>query len=115
MSITHVAGPLPGPKGKELLDKWHKYEADVVGYQAPVVWDRGLGCVVWDVDGNTYLDWTCGVLVTNVGHCHPHLVSEVQKATARPMNNYECDGIGLITHGGRYACPVTSSPRMTRV
>jgi 4-aminobutyrate aminotransferase-like enzyme len=90
MSITNVKGPLPGPKGKKLLNKWHKYEADVVGYQAQVVWDKGRGAVVTDVDGNTYIDWTSGVLVTNVGHCHPHLVSETKKAMDKLLNNYEC-------------------------
>jgi 4-aminobutyrate aminotransferase-like enzyme len=90
MPITNVKGPLPGPKGKQLLERWHKYEADVVGYQAPVVWDSAQGCIVRDVDGNTYIDWTSGVLVANVGHCHPHLVAETQKATARLLNNYEC-------------------------
>jgi 4-aminobutyrate aminotransferase-like enzyme len=96
MSIAHVKGPLPGPKGKVLLEKWHKFEADVVGFQAPVVWDHAKGCVVTDVDGNTYLDWTCGVLVTSVGHCHPHLVAAAQKATTRLLNNYECANVERI-------------------
>ena len=90
MTVAHVKGPLPGPKGRKLLERWHQFEADVVGYQAPVVWDTGRGCVVTDVDGNTYIDWTSGVLVANVGHCHPHLVAETQKATAKLLNNYEC-------------------------
>ena len=101
MSVARVNGPLPGPKGKVLLEKWHKYEADVVGFQAPVVWDRAKGCVVTDVDGNTYLDWTCGVLVTNVGHCHPHLVEAAQKATARLLNNYECANVERIAAAER--------------
>jgi 4-aminobutyrate aminotransferase-like enzyme len=96
MNITKVKGPLPGPKSKTLLEKWHKYEADVTGYQAPLVWDHGKGMVVTDVDGNVYLDWTCGVLVTNVGHCHPHLVAAVQKASARLLNNYECPNVERI-------------------
>lgn len=96
MSIAQVKSPLPGPKGRKLLDKWHRYEADVVGFQAPVVWDHARGSVVTDVDGNTYLDWTCGVLVTNVGHCHPHLVAAAQKATARLLNNYECANVERI-------------------
>jgi 4-aminobutyrate aminotransferase-like enzyme len=96
MRITKVKGPLPGPKGKVLLDKWHQFEADVVGFQAPVVWDHAKGCVVTDVDGNTYLDWTCGVLVTNVGHCHPHLVAAIQKAATRLLNNYECANVERI-------------------
>ncbi len=96
MSITHVAGPLPGPKGRKLLERWHRYEADVVGYQAPVVWESARGCVVTDVDGNTYIDWTSGVLVTNVGHCHPDLVRAVQEASAKLLNNYECANVPRI-------------------
>ena len=96
MGITHVAGPLPGPKGKALLDQWHRYEADLVGFQAPVVWESGKGCVVTDVDGNTYIDWTSGVLVTNVGHCHPHLVAAVHKASGELLNNYECANVHRI-------------------
>lgn len=90
MAIANVRGKLPGPKGRELLDKWHKFEADAVGYQAPVVWDSAKGCVVTDVDGNQYIDWTSGVLVTNVGHCHPDLVRAVQLSSEKLLNNYEC-------------------------
>ncbi len=90
MGIACVTTPIPGPRSKELLARWLEVEADSTGYQAPVVWHRGRGCVVTDVDGNTFLDWTSGVLVANVGHCHPHLVEAVQKATAELINNYEC-------------------------
>ena len=90
MTIASVKGPLPGPIGKKLLKRWHTYEADVTGYQAPVVWDHAQGCVVTDVDGNRFIDWTSGVLVTNVGHCHPHLVEKVNEASTRLLNNYEC-------------------------
>jgi 4-aminobutyrate aminotransferase-like enzyme len=96
MSITHVKGSLPGPKGKALLEQWHKYEADVVGFQAPVVWQSGKGCIVTDVDGNTYIDWTSGVLVTNVGHCHPVLVEATRKAAGELLNNYECANVYRI-------------------
>jgi len=101
MNAAHVVAPLPGPKGKILLAKWHKFEADVTGFQAPVVWDHARGCIVTDVDGNTYLDWTCGVLVTSVGHCHPHLVAAAQRATARLLNNYECANVERIAAAER--------------
>lgn len=96
MRITHVNGTFPGPKSRKMLETWHKFEADVVGYQAPVVWETGRGCVVTDVDGNRYIDWTSGVLVTNVGHCHPHLVEAVQKASGMLLNNYECANVQRI-------------------
>lgn len=90
MAVTYVRTPVPGPKGKELLHEWHKYEADVVGFQASVVWESAKGCVVTDVDGNKFIDWTSGVLVTNVGHCHPHLVERTNAAAQKLLNNYEC-------------------------
>lgn len=96
MSIASVKGPLPGPKGRELLSLWHEAEADVVGFQAPVVWASGRGCVVTDVDGNRYIDWTSGVLVANVGHCHPHLVKAVREAAGQLLNNYECANVQRI-------------------
>jgi 4-aminobutyrate aminotransferase/(S)-3-amino-2-methylpropionate transaminase len=90
MSDIRIQTQVPGPKSKELLNEWHRYEADVVGYQAQVVWKSARGCVVNDVDGNSYLDWTSGVLVTNVGHCHPHLVRAINRASQDLLNNYEC-------------------------
>jgi 4-aminobutyrate aminotransferase / (S)-3-amino-2-methylpropionate transaminase / 5-aminovalerate transaminase len=90
MGYVKINGAVPGARSKELIDLWHQYEADVTGYQAPVVWEKGAGCIVTDVDGNTYIDWTSGVLVTNVGHCHPELVKSVQESVPKLINNYEC-------------------------
>lgn len=87
---ANVQGQLPGPRSKELIARWEKVEAQCTGYQAQIVWDHARGVVVTDVDGNTFLDWTSGVLVTNVGHCHPDLVKAVQETSARLLNNYEC-------------------------
>ncbi|HUJ24245.1 MAG TPA: aspartate aminotransferase family protein [Bryobacteraceae bacterium] len=89
-AIADVHTQLPGPRSQELLERWARAEAQCTGYQARVCWDRAQGVVVTDVDGNTFIDWTSGVLVTNVGHCHPHLVQAVQTACAKLMNNYEC-------------------------
>lgn len=90
MSTVHVHGPLPGPRSAELFARWERAEAQCAGYQARVVWDHAEGVIVTDVDGNTFLDWTSGVLVANVGHCHPRLVSAIQQAAAKLLNNYEC-------------------------
>ena len=89
MGQVQIKTRIPGPEGEKLLEKWHRYEADVVGYQAPAVWKSARGCLVNDVDGNVFIDWTSGVLVTNVGHCHPHLVKATQRASEDLLNNYE--------------------------
>ncbi|MBM3187770.1 MAG: aspartate aminotransferase family protein [Chloroflexi bacterium] len=87
--ITEVKDRLPGPESKRLIEIGKRYEAWCHGYQAAVVWDRGEGVVVTDVDENRYIDWTSGVLVTNVGHCHPKLVKAIQDAAGRLLNCYE--------------------------
>ncbi|MGD1104073.1 MAG: aspartate aminotransferase family protein [Terriglobia bacterium] len=88
--VTSVKGPLPGPRSKDLLARWSRAEAQCTGYQAKVAWDHASGVLVTDVDGNKFIDWTSGVLVTNVGHCHPDLVKAVQEVAAKLLNNYEC-------------------------
>jgi acetylornithine aminotransferase/acetylornithine/N-succinyldiaminopimelate aminotransferase len=42
----------------------------------------GTGCKVRDPDGKTYLDFTAGIAVHNVGHCHPKVVKAVQAQVA---------------------------------
>jgi acetylornithine aminotransferase/acetylornithine/N-succinyldiaminopimelate aminotransferase len=40
---------------------------------------RGRGARVWDDAGRSYLDFTSGIAVSALGHCHPHWVSAVQR------------------------------------
>jgi acetylornithine aminotransferase/acetylornithine/N-succinyldiaminopimelate aminotransferase len=40
---------------------------------------RGSGVHVWDDQGNRYLDFTSGVAVSALGHCHPHWVEAVRQ------------------------------------
>jgi len=42
----------------------------------------GSGCKVRDPDGMTYLDFTAGIAVHNVGHCHPKVVKAIQDQVA---------------------------------
>jgi acetylornithine/N-succinyldiaminopimelate aminotransferase len=40
---------------------------------------RGRGARVWDDQGKQFLDFTSGIAVSALGHCHPHWVAAVQK------------------------------------
>jgi 4-aminobutyrate aminotransferase len=53
----------------------------------PIEVDHGEGCYLYDCQGNAYLDFTCGIGVTNTGHCHPRVVEAIQKQA------------GLLIHG----------------
>ena len=40
---------------------------------------RGRGAQVWDDAGNSYLDFTSGIAVSALGHCHPDWVAAIQR------------------------------------
>jgi acetylornithine/N-succinyldiaminopimelate aminotransferase len=49
----------------------------------PVALARGSGCMVWDVDGNAYLDLVAGIAVSALGHAHPAIVTAVTEQAGR--------------------------------
>ena len=50
--------------------------------RAPLTLVRGRGAQVWDDAGNAYLDFTSGIAVSALGHCHPYWVAAVQRQAA---------------------------------
>ena len=49
----------------------------------PVVFDRGEGSRLWDLDGREYVDLGTGISVNSFGHRHPELVAAVADQTNR--------------------------------
>jgi len=43
---------------------------------------RGEGPHVWDADGRQYLDFTSGITVCSLGHCHPRVTQAIQRQAA---------------------------------
>ena len=56
-------------------------------HYSTVIAERGEGAILYGDDGRAYLDFTCGIAVTNTGHCHPRVVEAVQRQA------------GLLLHG----------------
>jgi succinylornithine transaminase family protein len=55
-------------------------EVMVPNYQpADLVPVRASGSRFWDQQGREYVDFACGIAVTALGHCHPHLVAVLQE------------------------------------
>ncbi|HXA55097.1 MAG TPA: acetylornithine/succinylornithine family transaminase [Solirubrobacteraceae bacterium] len=52
----------------------------------PVELVRGEGARLWDAEGAEYLDFLCGISVTNVGHCHPRVVAAVREQVGTLMH-----------------------------
>ncbi len=59
---------IPGPKSRAIIARKERVVADAKSLLAPFVIASGHGCVVTDVDGNTFLDWSGGIGCLNVGH-----------------------------------------------
>ena len=55
----------------------------------PVAFDSGKGCVLKDVDGNEYIDFSSGIYVTTLGHCHPKISEAVAKYASRLVNAHD--------------------------
>jgi acetylornithine/N-succinyldiaminopimelate aminotransferase len=45
--------------------------------------EHGEGCRLFATDGREFLDFTSGIAVTGLGHCHPHLVDAVSQQAKR--------------------------------
>jgi acetylornithine/N-succinyldiaminopimelate aminotransferase len=47
--------------------------------RAPVTLVRGQGTTVWDDQGRAYLDFSSGIAVGSLGHCHPRWVAAIRQ------------------------------------
>lgn len=45
--------------------------------------DHGEGAYLFDTQGERYIDFTCGIGVTNTGHAHPRVVKAIQEQAAK--------------------------------
>ena len=68
-----IVTEIPAAESIPVLQKLRQFEPMSMSGQPLVVWDRAEGIQVHDRWGNMWLDWSCGVLVTNAGHNHPKI------------------------------------------
>src|ERR1700722_18201426 len=66
------------------LDETHVNQ--VLARTARIVAERAQGSYIYDMNGDAYLDFSTGIAVNNVGHCHPKVVEAVQKQCAQLMH-----------------------------
>ena len=74
---------IPGPRSREILERKARVIAAPLSIYLPIVAAEARGALLTDVDGNTFVDFTGGVGVLNVGHAHPRVVEAIQDQAAR--------------------------------
>jgi 4-aminobutyrate aminotransferase len=80
--LPHLVTPLPGPKAKEIVERDRRVISPSYTRDYPLVAKVGRGAIVEDVDGNSFLDFAAGIAVVATGHCHPQVVSAIQRQAA---------------------------------
>lgn len=82
MKVPNIVVTPPGPKARAILKRDETWIATSTK-TSPLVVKRAHGSVVEDVDGNTFIDFTCGIGVTNVGHTHPRVTEAIKDQVDR--------------------------------
>jgi len=98
---------LPGPNAKRIIAGDEKYVSPSYTRSYPLVAKRGRGIVVEDVDGNEFFDFSAGIAVTSTGHCHPEVVSAIQKQAGELIHMSGTDFY--------YESLVTLAERLTKI
>ncbi len=76
---------IPVPESLPLLKALDTYESHSMHGQLPIVWDRAEGFQVHDAWGNTWIDFTSTIFVTNSGHGNPRILKALQAVLDKPL------------------------------
>lgn len=90
-TIPEIKVPPPGPKSRSIETRASRY---LQGYSSQVrlfqvAFESGSGYTLKDVDGNTYIDLSSGIYITNWGHCHPRITEAMVEYTRKLQNCHD--------------------------
>jgi acetylornithine/N-succinyldiaminopimelate aminotransferase len=77
-------------KKQEIFDSYSEYVVPSYN-KMPLVFVKGKGSYIWDIDSKKYLDFFTGWGVGNLGHCHPAVMNAVRDQISKLIfipNNY---------------------------
>jgi 4-aminobutyrate aminotransferase len=81
--LPSIQGPLPGPRARAVIERDSQVVSPSYTRCYPLVVERGEGAMIYDADGNRFLDFNAGIAVVATGHCHPRVVEAIQRQAAR--------------------------------
>lgn len=95
--MTHDANPEEGQRVRDLDRTYVFHSWSAQAKLNPLCVSAAEGSYLWDYDGNRYLDFSCQLVYTNLGHQHPRLVAGIQEqvgklATIAPQHAVEVRG-----------------------
>jgi 4-aminobutyrate aminotransferase len=85
--VPNIVVTPPGPEAKKWLARTNETMAPYNRpFYYPLVVAGGKGAVVYDVDGNAYIDWNSGLGVLNVGQSNPRIIAAITRKAKRFMH-----------------------------
>ncbi len=89
--IPNIVTPPPGPASNACHARCTTHFKGLSGQVKlfPVAFESGKGCTLTDVDGNEYLDFSSGIYVTTLGHCHPKVSEAIATYAHKLMNCHD--------------------------
>ena len=82
----------PGPASLALLERLRAAEAPAAHAlgrgDLPPVWTSAQGALVWDADGNRYVDFCAGFGAAALGHAHPRVVAAATDQAGRLVHGF---------------------------
>jgi 4-aminobutyrate aminotransferase len=76
-----------GSKAKDIVERHQKVILSTTMVPYPLVGSKAKGEIVEDVDGNSYIDFSSAVAVTNIGYNHPEVVKAI-KTQAEKLSHF---------------------------
>jgi 4-aminobutyrate aminotransferase len=70
----------------DLYNGSYPHMSPVWGRIFDFVAERAEGSYIYTTDGRTLLDFTCGIGVTNTGHCHPRVVEAIRAQAGKLLH-----------------------------
>jgi 4-aminobutyrate aminotransferase / (S)-3-amino-2-methylpropionate transaminase / 5-aminovalerate transaminase len=76
---------IPAPQTLSILNKSLQYEPASMNILLPLVWEKANDFQVYDKAGNTWIDFTSGIFVTNSGHGNPEIIKAIKETINKPL------------------------------
>lgn len=73
----------------EIIASENRYLANVFS-KKPVVFTRGKGALLWDINGKEYVDCGSSYGVAALGHCHPKIVEAIRAQSEQLITLHSC-------------------------
>ena len=69
---------IPGPRARKLIDEFKNITYDST-FTYPLVIKTGRGCVIEDIDGIEFLDFTSNIGSCPLGYSHPEILEVIEE------------------------------------